>query len=145
METAAGMILFREKNVDRKKKREYLILKYNTADHYWGFAKGHLEQGETEEQAAFREVEEETGLTNIELIEGFKEKTKYFFKQDEKVISKDVTWFLGKVNDEQDGFVSNEHEELRWLKYEEAVKLLSFKEYKLLLEKAEKRLNLKLS
>src|SRR3989344_5737241 len=131
METAAGMVLFRE----RKNGREYLILKYNTADHYWGFAKGHLELGETEEQAAFREVEEETGLTKIELIEGFKEKTKYFFKQDGKAISKQVTWFLGRVKDKHDGFVSHEHEELKWLSYEETVKLLSFKEYKLLLEK----------
>jgi len=128
------MVLFRE----RKNGREYLILKYNTADHYWGFAKGHLEQGETEEQAALREVEEETGLINIELIEGFKEKTKYFFKQDGNVLFKEVTWFLGKVKDKQEGFVSQEHEELRWLNYEEAVKLLSFKGYKQLLEKAER-------
>jgi len=137
METTAGMILFRE----RKSNREYLILRYNTSDHYWGFAKGHLEPGETEEQAAFREIEEETGLKNIELIEGFKERTRYFFKQDEKVLFKEVTWFLGRVKDEQDGFVSHEHEELKWLSYEEAVKLLSFNEYKQLLEKAEKMLS----
>ncbi|HLC88446.1 MAG TPA: NUDIX domain-containing protein [Candidatus Nanoarchaeia archaeon] len=136
METAAGMVLFREK----ANSREYLILKYNTADHYWGLAKGRLEPGETEEQAAFREVGEETGLKKIKLMEEFKEQTKYFFKHNGEVLSKEVTWFLGRVNDDQDGLVSHEHEELKWLRYEEAVKLLSFKEYKKLLEKAEKRL-----
>ena len=33
----------------------------------WGFPKGHLEHGESSEQAALREVNEETGLTNLEL------------------------------------------------------------------------------
>ena len=33
----------------------------------WGLPKGHLEHGESSEQAALREVNEETGLTNLEL------------------------------------------------------------------------------
>ena len=31
-------------------------------DGYWGFPKGHLEEGETPIQAAIREVQEETGF-----------------------------------------------------------------------------------
>ena len=35
----------------------------------WLFPKGHVEEGETLEQAARREIEEETGLTGLELID----------------------------------------------------------------------------
>jgi bis(5'-nucleosidyl)-tetraphosphatase len=34
----------------------------------WTFPKGHIEEGETDEDAARREIAEETGLTELELI-----------------------------------------------------------------------------
>lgn len=36
---------------------------------YLGFPKGHVEEEETDEEAARREIEEETGLTNLEYID----------------------------------------------------------------------------
>lgn len=41
-----------------------------------GFAKGHMEPGETEEQTALREIFEETGL-RVQLLEGFRAVTEY--------------------------------------------------------------------
>ena len=35
----------------------------------WGLPKGHLEDGESSKQAALREVNEETGLSDLELSE----------------------------------------------------------------------------
>lgn len=35
----------------------------------WLFPKGHVEEGETDEEAARREIREETGLTDLEYIE----------------------------------------------------------------------------
>ena len=35
----------------------------------WLFPKGHVEEGETDEEAARREIEEEAGLTNLEYID----------------------------------------------------------------------------
>lgn len=35
----------------------------------WTFPKGHIEEGESDEVAARREIEEETGLTDLELID----------------------------------------------------------------------------
>ena len=40
----------------------------------WGFPKGHIESGETEEEAAIREVFEETGI-RVELIPGHRLET----------------------------------------------------------------------
>lgn len=34
----------------------------------WSFPKGHLEAGETEEQASLREIQEEAGITELEFV-----------------------------------------------------------------------------
>ena len=82
---SAGVVLFRN-----NPNREYLILRYSTIDRYWGFAKGHIEKDENEKQAAFREVEEETGLKNIRLVDGFKEEDEYSFLEEGSMITKEV-------------------------------------------------------
>src|SRR3989344_8017208 len=48
----------------------------------WDFPKGHLEVGETSEQAALREVEEETGV-KAEIIEKVGQ-TQYFYWETEE-------------------------------------------------------------
>jgi tRNA nucleotidyltransferase (CCA-adding enzyme) len=41
--------------------KQYLLV-HGLKSQKWGFPKGHMEQGETEEQTALRELEEETGI-----------------------------------------------------------------------------------
>ena len=55
-EKSCGCIIFNEKG-------EILLLHQNAG--HWGLPKGHVEEGETEEQTAIREVKEET---NIDVI-----------------------------------------------------------------------------
>ncbi|MBS3166162.1 NUDIX domain-containing protein [Candidatus Woesearchaeota archaeon] len=93
MEKTAGMIIFRKKWFDR----QYLVLQHATVDKYWGLAKGHIEKGENDEQAAIREVQEETGLNEIKIIPHFKEKTSYFFVSKGKKTHKEVIWFWEKL------------------------------------------------
>ncbi|MBU0457041.1 MAG: NUDIX domain-containing protein [Nanoarchaeota archaeon] len=134
MERSAGMVLFRERNG----KREYLLLHYNYKSEYWGLAKGLIEKDESEEDTALRETKEETGLEKIEFVNGFKNKIGYFLKREEKVIYKEVIWFLGKVSDENDGKVSEEHDKLGWFSYEETLKMMKFKKDRSMVVKAEK-------
>lgn len=136
MEKSAGIILFREK----KGKREYLLLKYQYKTEFWGLAKGNIEEGENEEETALREAKEETSLEKIELVPGFKEVEKYFYKKEGKTVYKEVVWFLGEVR-EGEGKVSGEHLELKWCGLEEALRLMKFKNLRELLEKAEKELS----
>lgn len=137
MEQSAGMVLFRERN----RTREYILLQYSYVTTFWGFSKGIIESGEKELQAALREVTEETGLSNIEVIPGFLEKTQFFKRREGKLVYKEVTWFLGRVLDQHNGRISSEHTALKWLSYEEALRMLKHKNDKELLKKAEERLN----
>ena len=61
-EKSAGAIIFRTENGIKY----YLLLHYAPSEPgkrgQWGFAKGHVEEGETEEETARREVAEETGI-----------------------------------------------------------------------------------
>lgn len=43
----------------------------------WTFPKGHIEDGESDEEAARREIEEETGLTDLELIDDLGQYERY--------------------------------------------------------------------
>lgn len=56
--THAGGIIFREKNG----YKEFLLVSAKKFPFIWVLPKGHIEKSETEEQAAVREVKEESGM-----------------------------------------------------------------------------------
>jgi ADP-ribose pyrophosphatase YjhB (NUDIX family) len=62
----------------------------------WDLPKGKLEKGESIEQCAIREVEEECGITNL-TIEKQLETTYHIFERKEKIILKITDWFLMKT------------------------------------------------
>jgi 8-oxo-dGTP pyrophosphatase MutT (NUDIX family) len=87
--------------------------------------KGHIDPGENAEQAAQREVREETGL-ETELLEKLGD-VRYWYQRDGRRIFKVVTFFLfahrgGSFEDHDDEIV-----EARWMPLAEAVQKLSFK------------------
>ena len=150
-EKSAGAVIYRMEN----NKIYYLLLHYSPSEKrrrgQWGFAKGHVEKGETDEQTAIREITEETGIEDIVIMPGFKELEKYFFRKvyglkgEERKkapwIFKSVIFFLAqtqtkeiKISDEHIGFV--------WLEFVDAVKKLSFKNSKELIKKANKVIRL---
>ena len=100
IQKSAGAIVFRRYG----EKIYYLLLDYGK---HWEFSKGMVEQGETEEQTAIREIKEETGL-DVELIKGFKESIKYFYFWDGQKISKTVIYFLAEAKSKDD-VISFEH------------------------------------
>ena len=57
----------------------------------WTFPKGHLERGETAEQAAVREVEEETGWRCR--IQASLPTARYAFRRGGRLVHKQVRWF----------------------------------------------------
>ena len=107
----------------------FLLLKYPT---YWGFAKGWIEENESEEEAAVREIEEETGLKDVKIIPGFRHEQRWMFKHDGDLISKHAIFFLVRVSKDESAKtnISDEHDEFAWLTYEEAIKKIKVKQNK---------------
>lgn len=133
IEKSAGAIIFKKE----KNKIFYLLLHYpgTSQRDYWDFPKGHIEKGEKEIETVKREVKEETGLKDIKFIKNFRETIKYFFKFKKKNILKFVTFYLGESKT-KNVKISKEHIGYKWLPYEEAIKLLTFKNAKEILKKA---------
>ena len=134
-EKSAGAVIF------RKEKGEvyYLLLHYAgsspKAKGYWDFAKGHLEEGETEMVAVCREIEEETGLKDVRFFPGFKHSIKYFFNIQGKTIFKTVAFFLAETEQEEIK-ISDEHIGYEWLPFNQAFDKMKFANAKNILAKA---------
>ncbi len=131
-ERSYGAVLYRKE----KKKVFYLLLLYEReGKEYWDFSKGQVETGENHIETMKREVKEETGITNIDVAEGFQEKEHFFFRRAGELTSKDVTFYLCKT-EQKDVKVSFEHKDTKWYEYEEALKIMKFKNSKETLKKA---------
>ena len=131
-EKSCGAIVF-----IKNKKIKYLLLYKKASKHYretWDFPKGNIEKGENEEEAAKREVKEEAGI-DVKIISGFKEKIKFFYKNEGKLIYKEVTFFLAEAR-QSEVKISVEHNDYKWATYKEALKLLTFKNSKEILKRA---------
>jgi bis(5'-nucleosidyl)-tetraphosphatase len=116
----------------------FLLLHHRNGGH-WGFPKGKIEAGEAEADAALRETKEETGLAKIHLVPGFRMTSTYRFVRDQEMISKEVIYFLGWVDD--DGVtLSSEHMAWCWLPYEAAREKLTYRETRTVLLEARKYL-----
>lgn len=128
-EKSVGAVVFRREGNCPK----FLLLHYNAG--HWGFPKGHIEPGETEKHTILREVEEETALTKVGVVPGFRRYTKYFFKQGQETVFKEVIFLLAES---KEGRVklSHEHQVFEWLPFQEAMQRLSFKNTRQVLQEA---------
>lgn len=119
-------------------KREYLVLKSRTKD--WEFPKGTVEQNEELQEAALRETEEETGISGIRILDGFREDYSYVFESDGHTIHKTVHLFIGHSY-EAKADLSKEHSDHQWRTYEQAKNTLTHSATKNILDKAERYLD----
>jgi len=132
-EISAGAIIFK-----RNDRIKYLLLFREGHDKYkplWGFARGKIEEDEDEMSTVKREIEEETGLKKLKYLK-FREKISWFFRRDGETIFKESIFYLAEnVNEEVK--ISDEHDDFKWCSFDEAMKLLKFKNAKEVLTKAD--------
>ena len=132
MEKSCGLVVFNSNKI--------LLLKYsdNNAQGkggHWDFPKGHVEQNETEIETALRELEEETGISKVKIIDNFRHSISYTFSRKSESISKEVIFFLASTV-ETKVILSHEHIDYAWLDFEEALVKLTYGNARKVLKKA---------
>ncbi len=139
---AAGVVVFRT----AEQGRRYLLLRSAlTRRPLWEFPKGGIEAGETEREAAERELREETGLSrgDYSIYDAFREVENYLFTAGSgdarSLIAKRVVYFLAEAYTDSVQ-ISREATDFRWVGYPDAQRLLRFPEKRRVLEAAEQRL-----
>ena len=129
---AAGGIVIDSNKVllVRNRKSEYV----DDPKSFWGFPKGHMEEGETPKDAAKREVSEETGF----IVELSDEKplaeSRYEILVNKEKVKKTVWFFKMNVVKAFDSEPDDEIEEVALVDYETAINLLTHPEDKKILK-----------
>lgn len=141
-EVSAGAAIFRVE----KGERFYLVLRYPSG--HFDFPKGHVESGETDEEALRRETEEETGIRALSILPDRKS-IRYFYvaKGEERTWrtrDRRGLWIFKAVHfrpaetTESAVVISDEHTGFEWLPYAEARRRLTFENARLVLDMAER-------
>ena len=130
METSCGVVLVNFGSV--------LLLQYPQG--HWGFPKGHYEAEDgVYQQTALRELEEETGISEVRMLDDWRMRTFYTFTLKGRPIEKEVFWFIGET-DEYDITLSHEHRNFMWLEWDDAENQLNFDQSKEVLRGARAQL-----
>ena len=142
-EKSVGAVVYR---LTENNSREYLILQYRQG--HWEFPRGHQEAGEKDEETARREIQEETGLADIKIVPGFSQTNRFFYmaRENERkerraagrgiLIFKKVNFFLAETKTTEIK-LSEEQMDFRWLDFEQALKLVTYKSAQKILRKAD--------
>ena len=130
-EVSAGGVVFRMDG-----GRPLFLLIRDSYDN-WGFPKGHLESGEAPEQAAVREVVEETGLAAVE-SRGSIDAIDWYFRFRGRLIHKVCHFYLMESIDDRTSPQKAEGiTECMWMPYDEAARLISYANARQVLKRAQ--------
>jgi len=125
-EFSAGGIVFNDKG-------QVLVTQHSQNNH-WSFPKGLIDEGQTTEEAALREVKEEGGV-KAEIL-GKVGYSKYVYTLNNEKIFKIVTFFLMKYISGDPKDHDWEVSEANWYEIDKALEQLTFSHDKDLLKKA---------
>ncbi len=126
-EKSCGAICYKVEN----NKIYYLLIKQRKG--HIAFPKGHVEQGETEEETATREIKEETNVDVI-IDTNFRMTSTYSPKEN---VMKDVIIFIGKVISSNIVTQDEEVAKAMYMTYEDAMESLSYERDKEILKEAD--------
>ncbi len=115
----------------------FLLIQHNAG--HWAFPKGHAEDGETDIEAARRELGEEAGIFDAVLNEErvFQEcYTKTWRGDARRLVRKTVRYYMGEVDSTRVKVQEEEIQSFRWVTLDEARRMITYSESRKLLEEA---------
>ena len=112
---------------------KYVIVQSKTG--VYGFPKGHVEDGESEEETARREIFEETRL-KVDFIKGFRAEDTYTFEINGKRIKKNVVYFLAEYSAQAPIAQQSELNAVCLMDYESCIDSFQFENSKKILSDA---------
>lgn len=152
-EKSVGAVVFRRQDNPVKSaadhgasKIKYLVVQYRNG--HWEFPRGHQEEGETDRQTAEREIFEETGISELEMVSGFCESTYFFYvakgneREERKAagdgiyIFKKAVFFLAQTKTIEIR-LSFEQLNFEWLEFGDALEKVTHEKAKNVLKKAD--------
>lgn len=119
-EKSCGCIIFNE-------SKEVLLIQM--LEGHWSFPKGHVEENETEQETALREVKEETNL-NCNIVDGYRYISTYIPREG---VLKNVIYFLSIISKDMCKKLKKQDEEISEIAFysiEKALKKVTFEQDK---------------
>lgn len=130
-QVSSGGVIFR-----RQDDAVEVVLVSVRQGRYWCLPKGIIDQGETPEQTALREVQEESGLTG-RIVDSLGQINYWYYIRGENTkCRKTVHFFLMEYVEGSTSQHDREVDEARWFPIEAALRKISFKGDRAILEKA---------
>ena len=126
--TSVGAVILNPKN--------QVLIMFQKQNKYWELPKGKVEPGEEKVEMVTlrREIKEETGLDDLDIVKGFRDNFRYQFKLHGSFIKKNNIYYIAKVTNSKVK-LSEEHTDYKWLSFAEANKIFKHKNQKILLNK----------
>jgi len=134
-EPTAGGIVFR-----RNKNGEVEILLIQDHKDRWTIPKGHIEEGETAQEAARREIGEEAGLHDIDML-GWLGKIHFRYRRIEKLVLITQQVYLMRVRTSGNEIQKEDWMNgIKWFPFNEALDLIEYEDIGKLMLLAMKRI-----
>jgi 8-oxo-dGTP pyrophosphatase MutT (NUDIX family) len=121
-EPTAGGIVFRRKDNDVE------ILLIQDAKGRWTIPKGHIEEGETAQQTAKREIGEEAGLTETDVL-GWLGKIHFRYRRVDKLVLMTTQIYLVRAKGDTDAIKKEEWMNgIKWFKFHDALDEIEYED-----------------
>lgn len=134
-EPTAGGIVFR-----RDEKGAIEILLIQDAKDRWTIPKGHIEEGESAQQTARREIGEEAGLHHVDML-GWLGKIHFRYRRIDKLVLMTTQIYLVRAKGDTNAIQKEEWmNDIKWFKFADALDAIEYEDIGKLMLLASKRI-----
>ena len=122
-EPTAGGVIFR-----RNQKNEIEILLIQDSKDRWTIPKGHIEEGETAQETARREIGEEAGLKQVEIL-GWLGKINFRYRRIDKLVLMTTQVYLVKALGDTNAIQKEDWmNDIKWFSFAEALDVIEYED-----------------